>query len=40
MTTHAELDSMLYRMAVAQLDDVAKKVDLEPDRGGTRRRAA
>jgi glutamate dehydrogenase (NAD(P)+) len=31
MTTHAEFDSTLYRMAVAQLDEVAKKVDLEPD---------
>jgi glutamate dehydrogenase/leucine dehydrogenase len=31
MTMQAEFDSMLYRTAVAQLDDVAKKVDLEPD---------
>jgi glutamate dehydrogenase (NAD(P)+) len=31
MTTHAEFESTLYRTAVAQLDDVAKKVDLEPD---------
>jgi glutamate dehydrogenase (NAD(P)+) len=31
MTTHAEFDSTLYRTAVAQLDEVAKKVDLEPD---------
>ena len=31
MTTHAEFDSTLYRTAVAQLDEVAQKVDLEPD---------
>jgi glutamate dehydrogenase (NAD(P)+) len=31
MTTHAEFESTLYRTAVTQLDDVAKKVDLEPD---------
>jgi glutamate dehydrogenase (NAD(P)+) len=31
MTTHAEFDSTLYRMAVSQLDEVAKRVDLEPD---------
>ena len=31
MTTHAEFDSMVYRTAVMQLDDVAKRVDLEPD---------
>jgi glutamate dehydrogenase (NAD(P)+) len=29
--TMQEFDSTLYRTAVAQLDDVAKKVDLEPD---------
>jgi glutamate dehydrogenase (NAD(P)+) len=31
MATHEEFDSMLHRTAVAQLDEVAKKVDLEPD---------
>ena len=31
MTTHPEFDSTLYRMAVTQLDEVAKRVDLEPD---------
>jgi glutamate dehydrogenase (NAD(P)+) len=31
MTTHAEFESTLYRTAIAQLDDVAKRVDLEPD---------
>ena len=31
MTTHAEFDSTLYRTAVMQLDEVAKRVDLEPD---------
>ena len=31
MTMHAEFDSTLYRTAVAQLDEVAKNVDLEPD---------
>jgi glutamate dehydrogenase (NAD(P)+) len=31
MTAHLEFDSTLYRTATAQLDEVAKKVDLEPD---------
>jgi len=31
MTARPEFDSTLYHTAVAQLDDVAKKVDLEPD---------
>ena len=31
MTTQVEFDSTLYQTAVAQLDDVAKKVNLEPD---------
>jgi glutamate dehydrogenase (NAD(P)+) len=31
MTTHAEFESTLYRTAITQLDDVAKRVDLEPD---------
>jgi glutamate dehydrogenase (NAD(P)+) len=31
MVTHAEFDSELYRIEVAQLDEVAKKIDLEPD---------
>ena len=31
MTARPEFDSTLYHTAIAQLDDVAKKVDLEPD---------
>jgi glutamate dehydrogenase (NAD(P)+) len=31
MATHAEFESALYSAAMTQLDEVAKKVDLEPD---------